>query len=152
MSCNEGNKSLIIKVEAIPTRYVDMSKYNTLVNEAPLQRGVNYDIQSDAQVIDISMDYESASVSSKQERTRGGIKYLCELKYSTDISAEEATVLQQIRELESEEHSLLITYFGGEQSFICAPANCILFSHEQNEGRYDCTINIQNLTDIQTII
>lgn len=149
MNCGENNKTVIVKVEAIPTSGVDLSKYNYLASQAPLVSD-SYGLNSGVTPMRLFMDPSTAELSSTMQIERGGRKYKCVLEYDLDLPAEDASdELTQISQLKQGAWCLLVTYMGDTQSFIFAPDNCMLFETEQKSGKVHCTITIENLTDIE---
>lgn len=152
-NCNESNKSLIIKIEYIDSDYIDDGLYNTFTRDYPLSKSTVINEDNEQYVKTLILDIESAQLSSSQVRTTGGIKYKNELKFNVSIPSEDASneFAQQLEMMQST-FSLIITYFGGGQSFIYSPKNCMLYSFEQKGGKYECTIVIENLTEIQPML
>lgn len=153
MSCNENNKSLIIKVEYIDNKYINPDSYT--MSSRPC--AVNYsDVLNEGNLPHLHtllMEAESAHFTSSQVRSVGGVKFKNELKFSMNIPHENTDdIFNQINELSQSTHCIVITYFGDAQTFVYAPQNCMLFSFEQSEGKYECSIVIENLTEAQPLI
>lgn len=153
MSCGENNKKLIVNIQ-----YIESSKIPyDLALQASGHNLLSYSAiitsQNKQFLNDLIFDASSAEVTFTPTKSTGGTKFKNNIKFNmlcpNEDSSDEFT---QLNKLEQETYSFIIEYFGGEKSFIYSPVNCMLHTYQLNDGKYECSIEIENLTAVQPLI
>lgn len=153
MECGIINKSLILNIEYVSLDKISLSANDfAMMGHSPVSMADILSVSNRQYVQKMIMEADTAKATFDQSRSLGGNKFKTEITFSMLPPSEDSTdEFNQIHALEQGDFCFIVTYFGGSQSFVYAPKHCMSFTYALKEGKYECSINIENFGGIQPL-